>query len=93
VARIAGRARRSAFRMPEAEEIATPGADAMEEEEKTYVPGSPEDLARFFAKVKMTEADALAAKQLDWGWKVLGPEDGAALAYVISKNKTCITLE
>ena len=26
-------------------------------------------------------------------WKVLGPEDGAALAHVISKNKTCITLD
>lgn len=72
------------------EEIKTAGA--MEDDEKVYVPGSPEDLARFFAKVKMTEADALAAKELDWGWKVLGPEDGAALSYVISKNKSCITL-
>jgi len=73
------------------EEVKTPGA--MEEEDKVYVPGSPEDLARFFAKVKTTESDALSAKHLDWGWKVLGPEDGAALAHVISKNKTCITLD
>jgi len=55
--------------------------------------GSPEDLARFFELVKMTEEEALSAKHLEWGWKNFGPMDGQALAYVIKNNKTCITLD
>ena len=57
------------------------------------VPGSPEDLARFFDICKCTEEEALTAKHLEWGWKNFGPMDGHALAYVIKNNKTCITLE
>ena len=76
--------------MPEVEEIST---EAEEPSEKTYVPGSHEDLARFYEKVGCTEAEALTRKHLEWGWKDLGPEDGAALAHVIKSNKTCITLE
>jgi len=59
----------------------------------TGVPGSPEDLARFFEMCKCTEEEALTAKHLDWGWKNFGPMDGHGLAYVIKNNKTCITLD
>ena len=82
--------RASGRAMPEVEEIST---EAEEPSEKTYVPGSHEDLARFYEKVGCTEAEALTRKHLEWGWKDLGPEDGAALAHVIKSNKTCITLE
>lgn len=56
-------------------------------------PGSAEDLVRFLNKVKCTEEDALTLKHLDWGWKGLGPEDGAAVAFYIKNNATCITLD
>lgn len=62
-------------------------------EEETVVPGSDEDLARFFLKVKCTKEEALTTKHLQWGWKELGKEDGAALAFVIRNNAACITLD
>lgn len=37
--------------------------------------------------------DALTQKHLQWGWKNLDKRDGAALAWVIRNNKTCITLD
>jgi len=55
--------------------------------------GSPEDLARFYEKVKCTEEEALTKKHLEWGWKNLGKYDGDAIAHVIKSNKTCITLD
>ena len=55
--------------------------------------GSAADLARFYEKVKNSEEEALTLKHLEWGWKNLGPDDGAALAHVIKNNKKCITLE
>ena len=70
--------------MPEIEEI----ADAEE-----VVPGSDGDLQRFFLKVGCTKEDALTTKHLQWGWKELGKEDGAALAFVIRNNTVCITLD
>ena len=73
--------------MPEIEEV----TDVPEEE--TVVPGSDEDLARFFLKVKCTKEEALTTKHLQWGWKELGKEDGAALAFVIRNNAACITLD
>lgn len=65
----------------------------MKEDGPKFTPGSPEDLARFFEKVKMMEDEALEKKHLEWGWKNLGPGDGEALAYVIKNNKTCITMD
>ncbi len=55
-------------------------------------PGSQQDLDRFFNKLRTTQDDALTAKELHWGWKELGPKDGAALAHVIANNNKCITL-
>ena len=55
--------------------------------------GSPEDLARFLKKIRSTEEEALTRKELDWGWKGLGPEDGEAVAHYIKQNKICITLK
>ena len=43
--------------------------------------------------MKCTKEEALEAKQLDWGWKEMGKEDGAALAFVIRNNPFCITLD
>jgi len=40
-----------------------------------------------------TKDDALTQKHLQWGWKNLDTHDGAALAWVIRNNKTCITLD
>ena len=68
-------------------------ADAREEVEETVVPGSDADLERFFLKVGCTKEDALTTKHLQWGWKELGKEDGAALAFVIRNNSACITLD
>uniref|UniRef100_A0A7S4B7W9 Uncharacterized protein n=1 Tax=Chrysotila carterae TaxID=13221 RepID=A0A7S4B7W9_CHRCT len=65
----------------------------IEEVEEEPVPGSAEDLERFYKKCGCSEEDALTAKELDWGWKFLGKEDGAALAHVITTNKKCITLQ
>ena len=65
--------------MSEVEDIST---DKDKKEEKPE-PGSPEDIARFYDKVKSTEEEALTSKHLEWGWKNMGPEDGLALAHVI----------
>ena len=62
--------------------------------DKTEVaPGSAADLERFFKKAGCTEEEAFAAKELNWGWKDFGEEDGAALAYVIKEHQKCITLD
>lgn len=57
------------------------------------VPGSAEDMARFFEKCKCTEEEALTTKHIEWGWKTFGPEDGHGLAHVIKNNKICITMD
>jgi len=72
--------------MPEIEEVDVP-------EEEAVVPGSDADLERFFLKVGCTKEEALTTKHLQWGWKELGKEDGAALAFVIRNNAACITLD
>ena len=74
--------------MPEISEVTD-----VPEEEAVVVPGSDADLERFFLKVGCTKEDALTTKHLQWGWKELGKEDGAALAFVIRNNATCITLD
>ena len=76
--------------MPEIEEVDT-GGEVPEEE--LPEPGSDADLERFFRKVKCTKEEALEAKHLQWGWKEMGKEDGAALAFVIRNNPVCITLD
>lgn len=70
--------------MPEIEDIST--------EKPVLVPGSAEDLERFFKKAGCTDEEAFATKELNWSWKDFGPEDGAALAHVIQNHSTCITL-
>ena len=40
-----------------------------------------------------TREAALTTKHLQWGWKNLDKRDGAALAWVIRNNTTCITLD
>lgn len=81
--------------MPEIEEVDTTGGVPEEEvpEEEAVEPGSDADLERFFLKVKCTKEEALTAKHLQWGWKEMGKEDGAALAFVIRNNPVCITLD
>ena len=76
--------------MPEIEEVDT-GGEVPEEE--LPEPGSDADLERFFRKVKCTKEEALEANHLQWGWKEMGKEDGAALAFVIRNNPVCITLD
>jgi len=76
--------------MPEIEEVDTEGEVP---EEELPEPGSDADLERFFRKVKCTKEEALEAKHLQWGWKEMGKEDGAALAFVIRNNPVCITLD
>ena len=63
------------------------------EEPFSGVPGSREDLNRFYQKVQCTEEEALTSKHLKWGWKSLGPEDGMAMAHIIRNNQICITLD
>jgi len=80
--------------MPEIEEVSTPGAAASTgDEEEKLEPGSEADLERFFKKVNCTKDEALTEKHLKWGWKNLDKDDGAALAYVIRNNATCITFD
>jgi len=95
--------------MPEIEEVTTgsqggsnaPGPPTedvsteppAEQPEDQVEPGSDADLERFFKKVGCTKDEALTQKHLQWGWKNLDTHDGAALAWVIRNNKTCITLD
>lgn len=82
--------------MSEMEEVTASDTQSRENpyaEKFEGVPGSAEDLARFYEKCKCTEEEALTNKHIEWGWKSFGPEDGHALAHVVKNNKICITMD